>query len=511
MNPLLTTGSACTFSNGNLDTAVSNIGSQRAWGTFGVSTGKWYFEYIQTSGSYAQGVGIKSTLASDNNNNYAYTGYNGNKVNASGSDTAYGATWGINDVIGVAFDLDNATITFYKNGASQGTAFTGINSGTYFPYFLGWSGGSGVIFTMNFGQRAFAYTAPSGYKALCTQNLPATLVTKSNTVFDVALFTGNGGTQTISGFNFSPDFAWFKRRSSAFSHELFDFIRGGSNVLFSDLTSAEANNAALVTSFNSDGVSVGSALGANGSSVTSVLWAWDAGTTTVSNTQGSITSQVRANVTAGFSIVSWTGNGTLNASVGHGLGVLPKLRITKNRTTGGTNWPTHTTVIDGSLDFLSLNTTAAKGDSGENTDTSSVFHIYGDTAYGASGQNYITYCFAPVVGYSSFGSYTGNGSSDGVFVYTGFRPKWVMLKASSSTGDWYILDTSRDTYNLSGKSIPANLSIAEPSIGLSYSCTLDLLSNGFKFRDGGSGSNGSGVTYIYAAFAEAPLNYSRAR
>jgi hypothetical protein len=287
--------------------------------------------------------------------------------------------------------------------------------------------------------------------------------------------------------------------------------------LYSDLTNAEDSNYPI-TSFDTAGFTLGNSASLasqsyasqNETSQTYVGWAWDAGTSTVSNTQGSITSQVRANATAGFSIVSWTGNGTLNASVGHGLGVLPKLRITKNRTTAGTNWPTHTTVIDGSLDFLFLNTTAAKGDSGENTDTSSVFHIYGDTAYGASGQNYITYCFAPVVGYSSFGSYTGNGSTDGPMVYTGFRPKWILTKVSSSgvgvDGDWLIVDTTRKQYNVADKFLFAQSSSGEATTTLS-----DVLSNGFKIRSALNAINASGLTYIYAAFAEMPFNYSRAR
>ena len=182
-NPL-SKGSDSTLSNGNLDISAAGSGSSRTWGTIGVSSGKWYFEFTQTSGSYAQAVGIKSTFAADTLNNYFYWGYNGNKVNASGTDTSYGATWTNNDVIGVAFDLDGGTITFYKNGTSQGQAFSGITSATYFPYVNGYSGGSWAG-TANFGQRPFAYTAPSGYKALCSHNLPEPTILKGNTAMDV--------------------------------------------------------------------------------------------------------------------------------------------------------------------------------------------------------------------------------------------------------------------------------------------------------------------------------------
>jgi hypothetical protein len=513
MNPLLTTGSACTFSNGNLETAVSSIGSQRAWGTFGVSSGKWYFEYTQTSGSYAQGIGIKSTFNSDNNNNYIYTGYDGTKVNASGSATSYGATWGINDVIGVAFDLDNATITFYKNGASQGTAFTGIDSGTYFPWFLGWSGGSGVNFTMNFGQRAFAYTAPSGFKALCDTNLPEPTIADGSTVMDVALYTGNGGTQSITGLNFSPDFVWIKQRDVVRSHQLFDIVRGANNVLFSDTTDDEQAVTGRFDSFDSTGFSLGSSDRVNGSGGSYAAWSWDAGTTTASNPDGSITSQVRANASAGFSVVSWTHGSNTNPTVntlGHGLGVVPSLVIVKTRTSGASNWLVKSEVFsDPVRDELYLNTTAAKTTAGVDLyyRTSSVLG-FRETSIGGNGDNMIAYCWAPVAGYSAALSWTGNGSNDGTMIYCGFSPRFWIWKRTDTTGDWWMIDTARsNTGNPVDEWLAANRSDAEyPNDG-----DFDFLSNGIKIRTTSTSVNASGGSYIGFAWASNPFQYARAQ
>ncbi|NDD55089.1 hypothetical protein EBZ39_14700, partial [bacterium] len=436
LNPLGNGSSAAPtsgLSNGNLQHSGSTTGGFP--GTFAIPVGKWYWE-VTLEAITAPFVGIcndSRSLTADPGitltNEYGF--YFNPTINYMDGSSNPWSTGSVSngDVIGVAVDATDYTNvklwlsknnTWYSNGGgASGNPGAGTNAiqtittnKTLYPFCAIRGVGSSTM-QANFGQRPFAYTAPSGFKALCTTNLPAPLVTKPNTVMDVVLYTGNNSTQSITSLAFNPDMVWSKCRNVGRSHRLSDAIRGSNVDLYTDTTASDNYyGSGSITAFTANGFNLDNSPSSqyNTSGETYVSWCWDAGTSTVSNTQGSITSQVRANVTAGFSIVSWTGNGTLNASVGHGLGVLPKLRITKNRTTGGTNWPTHTTVIDGSLDFLSLNTTAAKGDSGENTDTSSVFHIYGDTAYGASGQNYITYCFAPVVGYSSFGSYTGNGS-----------------------------------------------------------------------------------------------------
>jgi hypothetical protein len=240
-----------------------------------------------------------------------------------------------------------------------------------------------------------------------------------------------------------------------------------------------------------------------------VAWSWDAGSSTVTNTRGSgsITSQVRANASAGFSVVTYTGTGS-NATVGHGLGVAPTLFIVKRRDSAA-NWIAHTTVIDGSYDYLYLNLTNAKADSGLSAPTSTIFQVGNGLEMNGSGATYVGYCFAPVAGYSAFGSYTGNGSAtDGPFVYTGMRPRWLLVKNSNNTDGWSMWDAARDPYNEVIYKIEPNSSGADGSNSVHK---FDFLSNGFKVRGTWDGFNGSGNTIIYAAFAESPFAYSRAR
>jgi hypothetical protein len=503
-NPL-SKGSDSTLSNGNLDISAAGSGSSRTWGTIGVGSGKWYFEFTQTSGTYAQAVGIKSTFAADTLNNYFYWGFNGNKVDASGTDTSYGATWTNNDVIGVAFDLDGGTITFYKNGTSQGQAFSGITAATYFPYVNGYSGGSWAG-NVNFGQRPFAYTAPSGYKALCSHNLPEPTILQGNTAMDVALYTGTGSSRSITGLAFSPDLVWIKARSVAYGHRLLDIVRGATNALASSSTAAEFVESNGVTAFNATGFSLGSDVVYNENASTFVAWCWDCGSSTVTNTSGSISSQVRASATNGCSVVTYTGTGS-NATVGHGLGAAPAFIITKSRN-NAFDWTVYHQSL-GISQYLFLNSTAAVTGSTNywNTAPTSTIFGVGNNNTGSSGSNLVAYCFAPVAGFSAFGSYTGNGSSDGPFVYTGFRPRWILIKVySGDTGNWWMYDAARNTYNLSDSILHANLSLAEFT-----SNGLDILSNGFKIRTSNANTNGSGFGFVYAAFAESPVKYSRAR
>jgi hypothetical protein len=510
---LLALPPASTMSNGNLDISTST-GWLSYVGTIAMNTGKWYWEYQLTSGPYAV-VGVRNDITTAGNPPYisgaGYYSLSGAKESQAGGGVPYGASWNSSNIIGIAFDADAGTITFYRDNVSQGQAFSNLTSGPYYPNLgLYQSGG-----TFNFGQRAFAYTAPSGFKALCTQNLPAPLVTKSNTVMDVALYTGNGGTQSITGLAFSPDFVWLKARSSSgYAHILQDIIRGAGKTLATQNTAAESGNAGdLISSFNSDGFTVnntylgGSAPDTNGSGTTFVGWTWDAGTSTVSNTQGSITSQVRANATAGFSVCTFTQPSSSSSfSWGHGLNVAPQLAIMKPRDTSG-NWQVYHASTG--AQYLWLNDTAAATGTGWSTVNSSIVTATA-SLWAGSNVTTVAYCFAPVVGYSSFGSYTGNGSTDGPMVYTGMRPRWVLIKSSSAAGEsWFLFDTSRSPYNVSQEYLQPNSSAAEAS---AYTI-MDILSNGFKLKTSGGGSafNGSGATYIYAAFAEMPFNYSRAR
>ena len=528
LNPLKTGNSNNTaLTNGNLNYSmtVSNDFPYTTFSTLSFSSGKWYAEYTCTSTSALHIIGIADVNESHSSLYYiggsstSYSYYaSGTKYN-NNSSSAYGASWGTSgDVIGIALDLDNGTLTFYKNGATQGTAFSSIPTK---HYCIAIGGGFGSISSnwtgaLNFGQRAFAYPV-SGFKGLNTQNLPTPLVTKSNTVMDVALYTGNGGTQNITGFAFSPDFVWIKRRSSAFSHALLDVIRGTNKVLYSNLTAAEDTYTDTLTAFNSDGFSLGADAswgGVNASSGTYVGWAWDAGTSTVSNPDGSITSQVRANATAGFSVIDFTCQTSGNGTVGHGLGVAPEFFIYKIRNSASA-WTVYHKSI-GNLKRLTLNTTDA-----QSADNSSFFNstspsstlITLGSAFAGNGSS-IVYAFAPVVGYNSFGSYVGNGSSDGPFCWTGFRPRFILQKRTDSTSSWQMWDTARNSYNETRNYLLANASDAEANNGGgSGSWQIDILSNGFKVRSDSVAAqiNASGGTYVWAAFAESPFNYARAR
>jgi len=511
-----------TLSNGNLDFLKPNNGWDAGTrGTIGVSSGKWYWEITKNNSANYSMYGVALSNASftedygaPNNETWTYESNSGNKFGDSsgGSGTAYGATFTTGDVIGVALDMTAGTLVFYKNGVSQGTAFSTLAGKILFPWIDLYTSSDAAI--TNFGQRAFAYTAPSGFKALCTTNLPAPLVTKSNTVMDASLWTGNGTQTIVSGLQFSPDFVWIKSRSSTAYHMLFDIVRGAQARLHSNTTDQEQTGNNDLTSFNSDGYTLDNNSSpantdVNGSGITYVGWAWDAGTSTVSNTQGSITSQVRANATAGFSVVTYTGTGS-TASVGHGLGIAPAFYITKRRDSSSFgNWTVYHSSVG--TQALELNSTgAAFSDSTRwpSAATSTVFNIGSNGNVNTSSGTYVAYCFSPVVGYNSISSYTGNGSSDGVFVYTGHRVRWLMIKRTDVADSWQIMDAARSDYNVADDQLYADLSNAEATTS---SRGIDFLSNGFKIRGDNSGINASGGTYVYVSFAEAPLNYSRAR
>jgi hypothetical protein len=509
LNPLfIGNGQGVTLSNGNLDyLSTAGFGNYATrFSTIGVSSGKWYSEFTINAIASSLFLGISSNPGAVDNyigQNATSWGYlnNGNKWTSGGS-SGYGASFTTGDVIGVALDLDAGTITFYKNGTSQGTAYSSLPTGTYFT---GVSGTTNVSISCNYGQRPFAYTAPSGFKALCTTNLPEPTIADGSTVMDVALYTGNGSTQTISGLNFSPDFVWVKARNVGTSHRLWDVVRGATKALVSDGTSVELTAVNGLTSFNSDGFSVG--INLSESAKTYVAWTWDAGSSTVTNTEGSITSQVRANASAGFSVVTYTGSGSA-ATVGHGLGVAPSWVIIKNRTTAY-DWIVYANE-SGTLKQLYLNLDLASAGAGLSLPSSTTFNLPGGGATGSngSGDNYVAYCFAPVAGYSSFGSYVGNGvQPEGPFIYTGFKPAFLMIKSSSAGLDgWFIMDNKRPSNNLVNKYLYANTSDSEADANI-----CDFCANGFKIRYNYAGINQNGATYIYAAFAEHPFKSSRAR
>jgi hypothetical protein len=532
LNPLPNTSGNAVLTNGNLDySGTQGPTYALAGSTVGMSSGKWYWEV--TIGTLGPNLGIGvfrlaspnySTFISGTDGGIGFYNGTANTIyywNGSSqvftSYTLPACTTG--DVVSIALDLDNGNIYYAKNGtwgasgnpATQtNPAFTGL-TGTYAAGISVGGGGTSTA-TYNFGQRAFAYTAPSGFKALCSQNLPESGAGKlPSNYFGVATYTGNGSTNAVGPFGFQPDLAWTKSRSATGFNILRDSVRGSTKRLISDGTYDELDDATYGT-FTYNGLSLGSNVNHNTSGTTYVAWAWNAGGTTVTNTTGSISAQVRANPTAGFSIVTFTGTGA-NGTVGHGLSVAPSMIIVRNRTTAGNSWCTwHTNLTNGAY-ALFLDATNAQGSFptiwNSTIPTSTVFSVGTATGTNASANNLVAYCFAEVPGYSRFGSYVGNGAVDGPFVYTGFRPAFILTKDITTSSFWWeMVDSARSSYNPSNKTLYANVSDAEYT---SYVYDKDLLSNGFKIRGINGGQNTSGSTYIYMAFAESPLKYTRAR
>jgi hypothetical protein len=326
---------------------------------------------------------------------------------------------------------------------------------------------------------------------------------------DVVTYTGTGASNSISSLGFSPDLVWLKNRGTTTSHALYDTVRGVQAQLSSDTTGTEVTSSTGLTAFSSNGFTIGTSSLVNTSGTQYVAWAWDAGESSVTNNSGSITSTVRANPQNGVSVVSATmPNLSSPRTVGHGLGVAPKMIIAKFRS-AASNWNTYHSSL-GATKIIFLNSTDASVSDvtrWNNTEpTSSVFTLGSAFVPDASSNTLIAYCFAEIEGFSKFGSYTGNGSADGPFVYCGFRPRWVMYKRTDSTASWLMLDTALNPSNNSSTYLIPNLSSSEGTDNV-----FDILSNGFKLRNGGASSNASGGTYIFAAFAEQPFKYARAR
>jgi hypothetical protein len=505
LNPLITPATM-TLTDGNLAlsgyTAVTS-----AYGTFGMSSGKWYWEMVAQTNAMA-GVAATpngSQYPGQAADSYAFDLTNGTKYN-NGSSSAFGAgSVSAGNTVGVAFDADSGDLKFYNNsGTLIGTAFSGLTSGPYFPVFRN---GSAANISINFGQQTFSHSLPTSHVALNTANLPTPSIKDGSAHFNPVLFTGNSGTAfSVTGVGFQPDFVWGKPRSLADNHRLMDVVRGSTNQIISNSSGAEFTQAQGITSFDSDGFTVGTHNGLNNGTNTYVAWNWLADNTTgSSNEDGDITSTVSANTTSGFSILTYTGNGSDNQEIGHGIGIAPKMIITKRRNTSGSNWTTYHDAV-GINQVFYLNSTSAPTSNTEQyraVPTSSVYTIGVGGDINASGGTYVAYVFAEVDGYSSIGGYTGNGSTNGTFVYTGFKPAFVILKRTNATQEWQVYDTQRDSYNVADHKLEPNSSSAESTS--TSNNNLDFLSNGFKLRQANGGMNASGSTYIYMAFAEHPF------
>jgi type II secretory pathway pseudopilin PulG len=330
------------------------------------------------------------------------------------------------------------------------------------------------------------------------------IIDKPSDYFNTVLYTGNGGTQSITGLDFAPDWVWLKCRNRVEENVVFDVIRGATKKIYPNLTSAESTEVNTLTSFNSDGFSLGSAGLSNSSGDTFASWNWKANGTGVANTDGSISSTVSANTTSGFSIITFTGNGTAGATVAHGLSAIPKCILLKVYSSADAyDWRVYHASLGATKNMI-LNSTAAEATAtnkwNDTEPTSSVFSLGDTLGTNESGSGIVAYCFADT-SMSKMGSYTGNGNADGTFVYTGFKPAWFMLKKTNATDDWHIFDNKRNTSNVVDENLRANLSNAEFDTGVD----LDFLSNGVKLRNTDDNGNGSGDTYIYMAFAENPF------
>jgi hypothetical protein len=347
--------------------------------------------------------------------------------------------------------------------------------------------------------------------------MPTPTIPAGNLFMNATTYTGTGATLSVTngaaGQAFQPDMVWIKSRSNALNHNLYDSVRGVQKVLSSNVTSAE-NYAGTgdLTAFDSNGFTVQQTANyqLSQSGYTYVGWNWKAGGTAVTNTSGTISSQVSANTTSGFSVVTFTA-GSGNQTVGHGLGVAPSMVILKRRNSTSAWLTYHSSLSSPATSFLELNTTSAVQSASPFWGASGVTSTTFGTSDNATinGSTYVAYCWAPIAGYSAFGSYTGNGSSDGPFIYTGFRPRFVLIKRTDGgTANWYLLDSARSPYNLSVNMLFPNLSAGEVTTAED---NQDFLSNGFKVRTSNQESNINGGTYIYMAFAENPFKYANAR
>ena len=609
-------------SNGNLDFSLAQ--HEFAMSSFEIpSSGKWYAEVLFTTAASGRiGISNPNRMNEGTGGTQKFNGIDnlGGSIRVDGSTVQTGIlSRGDGDITGISVDRDAGTVSFTVNGSASGTAvnISSMNDSSQLVFRVGRNSSSGSAPTgsINFGQRPFSYL-PTGFKALCSANLPDPTIKLPNKHFDTLLYTGDGNdNKAISGLSFQPDWIWAKKRggnNSAEHHWLVDVVRGVTKHLSSSLADSEYTFTNVIKSFTSNGFTLGTDGKVNRASDTYVAWNWNAGdtdgktyTVTVvsdsgnkyrfdgfgtsavtldlaeggtyifnypsahpfrfsttsdgthgggseyttgvvvnsstqvqitvaasaptlyyyctihsgmggqvntnstlgsSNFDGTIQNTVKANTTAGFSIVTWTGNGSSGSTLGHGLGVAPKAIITKQRNSSG-SWATfHNALGTGSEVYLDLTQQVTNSNFWVSSPTSSVFTVSGADYVNENTSTYVAYCFSEVAGYSKFGSYTGNGSTDGTFVFTGFRPSWVLIKRTDNVGNWWIHDAQRNTFNVVDNYLYADTNAAEASFD-----NLDFLSNGFKLRVATYQPNTSGGTFIYLAFAESPFKNARAR
>ena len=561
-NSLDRAGGSYVFKQGNLHVTRTG-GDGFIGGTMGVNSGKWYFElFIQSGLSWYPQVGIWDR----DNGNDVQAIHHPNEVSGASASRTWGAngsrngpgmtgsapTYTNGDILQFAMDLDNQKLHWGKNNVwySTGTTvvtsaaianntaagtFTDITAGSYWEPCI-FSNNNADNWFLNCGQDAtfagtkspasagpyddgdygsFYYQPPSGFKAICTKNLSEPAV-KPGEHFNTILYDDGAGAKT--GVGFQPDMVWVKSRGSAYNHKLTDAVRGVTKALSSNLgdSAAEVTDSTGLTAFGADGFTVGS--DTNYSDTTGdgmVAWCWKANGSGSSNTDGSInTTATSANTAAGFSISTYAGNGVPGATVGHGLSVTPNLVIIREVNHTGA-WQVGSLQPLASMDFtddMNLHNTIALEDYLDlwnDTAPTSTLVTLGNSEYNNyTGRTYVMYCFHNVGGHSKIGSYKGNGNDNGTFIYTGFRPKFILCKVTSTTDGWQMMDTARDPYNVASKRLEANREFVEATASWTY---VDFLSNGFKPRGTDTIWNNASHTYLYMAFAEYPFKYTTAR
>ena len=551
LNPL-TDAVNMTLSEGNL-TWTTSTSNRSINANFKLPAGtgqKWYWEHRMASWAASEsddcylGINViqpdwdsSSTRGGGNTgNSYGAQGYK----NALGTDTtSYGAQIDTGDVWGVAVDLENNTIQFYKEGSAQGAAWSISGTTEWYPWIGSGGGSSSASGTFNFGQNGtfngtetagdnadangygnFYSTVPTGFKALCTANLPTPAADPEEEegpykYFVPKIYTGDGGsTLAITGLEFQPDFTWIKNREQTDDHCLFDSTRGVTKLITSNTEAAETTDADTLKSWTSDGFTVGADVKVNTSSEKYVSWNWKTnGGTTSSNSDGSVTSTVQVDADRGFSIIKYTGSGSGAITYGHGLSAAPEFIVNWRLEASQSRTVYHHLMNDGSapadqgrlyLDSTGGYDTGSGGLWDVSAITSSTIGCVSGTWMNAS-EDYLTLAWVGKEGFSKFGSYEGNGNADGSFIYTGFRPALIIYKNVEASQSWVLIDNARNTYNVSAKALGAEDTWAESDSTVTYG--LDILSNGFKMRGTNNVSNGS-YTYIYAAWAKNPFKYA---
>ena len=565
-NALDVSGTGLTYSEGNLKAERTSSSFAQAYSSFSFNSGKWYAEFLLDTGN--SGVGVIAGTTNPGANRYmgqdSYTyGYysDGRKVN-NGSYTSYGDSYttaadGSGDVVGVYIDADNGNIYFSKNGTVQNSgtaAFTSVTG----PFRFAIASESSCFHIANFGQDdTFAGLKTSGsaaasdsnsigkfydtiglsdYLAPCTSNLPDITIgpgqdTQADDHFNTVLYTGTGSNISVSGVGFSPNWVWLKSRSSAYDNMIFDTVRGTNKILKSNGAAAEITTVSTtLLSFDSDGFTYGTEASVNTASSTNVGWNWKGGgsantfnvdgtgygsASDASLSGGDLTpTGASINTTAGFGIIGYTGNGSATQTIKHGLSSPPEFIIIKDRDSNSNNnqWQISSSVVGDDYAYF---TSAAFTGTGLSIPTSGdattiTLGRNGTNLTNESGDDFIMYCFHSVEGYSKFGTYEGNAAADGTFVFTGFRPAWIMVKETDASGFWMIQDNKIYPINDGDtRSLAANDTATESTIS-GRGNEMDILSNGFKMRASTGDFNASN-THVYLAFAEQPFKFANAR